>query len=78
MVNYTGSLFPGNVVSVGVSGEVVKVCGKAKGWKWPVVLDELGFWADVVSVVPPSSVIAINKRGAYRIPQLEDICIRGQ
>ena len=34
-----------------------------KGWKWTIVLDELGYWAGVVSVVPPPSVIAINKMG---------------
>ena len=34
------------------------------------VLDELGYWAGVVSVVPDSHVIAINKWGAYRIPEL--------
>ena len=33
LVNYTGSLFPEKVVSVGVSGGV-RVCGKAEGWKW--------------------------------------------
>ena len=44
-----------------------------KGWKWTIVLDELGYWAGVVSVVPPPSVISINRGRAYRIPELEDI-----
>ena len=68
-----GPIFPGKVVSVlGVSGGVVRVCGKVNGWKWPIVHAELENRADVVSVVPPSGAIAINKWGAYRIPELEN------
>ena len=62
-------IFPGKVVSVlGVSGGIVRVCGKAKGRIWPIVHAQLENWVDVVSVVPPSSVTAVNKWRAYIIP----------
>ena len=69
-IEYKGELYPGRVEEIVDGGLQVNTMKKCMdlGWKWPATKDELIYpWSDIESVINPSCVIPINKRGEFSV-----------
>ena len=69
-IEYEGELYPGRVEEIVDGGLRVNTMTKCMGlgWKWPATKDELIYpWSDIESVINPSCMIAINKRGVFSV-----------
>ena len=71
VVIYEGNLFPGEIISLDDEGAKVSTMQKSiKSWKWPEKEDAIDYaWDQVKGMINPP--IQINKRGFYKVPELE-------
>ncbi|KAG5896274.1 hypothetical protein JTB14_033571 [Gonioctena quinquepunctata] len=75
IVKYDDSFYPGIVIDKNISkySIAVMVSSSINNWRWPVNKDEI--WYDkeeIIQIIPEP--IALNKRGIYKVPQLEKYC----